>query len=361
MASFCSVAAVARWRTLWIGVILLLGTVTACGGRSVTSPSGEDPAPGTFFVAPTGSDDNVGTIASPWLTLRHALSRLRAGNTLYLRGGTYTGDANTIDSQTGSVPSGTSWSNPVTIAGYRGELVTIRPPNNVSAIRLTTGAPAYLVFADFAIDMAESAVGADANGVFVDGGHHIRLERLDVANSTTFGIGLSANSEFNEVLSSKIHNTGYAGSDITNGHGLYVSGGNNVFEDNDVYDNQGYGMHLYNNAGPFTVRRNIIRKNRFWNNGLHGGAAYGMVVAWGPDNVIENNVLHSNPGGILVYSNSVRTVVQNNTVYANSPLQGIYILGASDTIVRNNVVYGNETDLVDEGVNSVLSNNRNSP
>jgi len=345
--------------TFLLGVIVA-GGIAACGGKSPTGPSNGDKSR-AFFVATTGSDENPGTVGSPWLTLRHAVSRLRPGDTLYLRGGTYTGFDNTVDSQTGPVPSGTTWSNAVTIASYRGERATIRPPNNISAVRLTTGAPAYLIFADLTIDMAESEVGADATGVFVDGGHHIRLLRLDVANSKTFGVGFSENSEFNEVISSKIHDSGYAGSDITIGHGLYISGGNNLFEDNDVYDNQGYGMHLYNNHGPFSVRRNTVRNNRFWNNGLHGGAAYGIVVAWGADNVIENNVFHTNPGGILVYTNSTRAILQNNTIYGNRPLQGILIQEASGTIVRNNAVYSNETDIVDLGADTQLANNRNSP
>jgi len=162
------------------------------------------------------------------------------------------------------------------------------------------------------------------------------------------------------VISSKIHNTGYSGSDNTIGHGLYVSGGNNLFEDNDVYDNQGYGMHLYNNHGPFSVRRNTVRNNRFWNNGLHGGS-YGIVVAWGPDNIIENNTVRTNPGGILVYTNSTGAVVRNNTIYGNTPLQGILIQGASGTIVKDNAIYGNETDILDLGANTQLVNNRHSP
>lgn len=43
----------------------------------------------TYYVAKTGSDDNAGTLAAPWLTLTHAASHLTAGDTLYIRVGTY--------------------------------------------------------------------------------------------------------------------------------------------------------------------------------------------------------------------------------------------------------------------------------
>jgi Protein of unknown function (DUF1565) len=44
----------------------------------------------TFFVAPNGKNSNPGTKSRPFRTLAHALKRLRAGDTLYVRGGTYT-------------------------------------------------------------------------------------------------------------------------------------------------------------------------------------------------------------------------------------------------------------------------------
>ena len=41
------------------------------------------------YVATNGDDDNPGTRAAPWATVRHALTQLSAGSTLYLRNGTY--------------------------------------------------------------------------------------------------------------------------------------------------------------------------------------------------------------------------------------------------------------------------------
>src|SRR4051812_12476139 len=71
----------------------------------------------TYYGAPTGNDANAGSISAPWRTIRVAVSRLTAGDTLYLRGGVYTGTSDNIDSQAGAVPSGTSWTSAITIAG----------------------------------------------------------------------------------------------------------------------------------------------------------------------------------------------------------------------------------------------------
>ena len=43
----------------------------------------------TFVVAPDGSDNAAGTEIQPYRTIAHALQQLRAGDTLYIRGGEY--------------------------------------------------------------------------------------------------------------------------------------------------------------------------------------------------------------------------------------------------------------------------------
>jgi hypothetical protein len=44
----------------------------------------------TYYVAPTGgSDSNAGSLAAPFGTISHAVSVAGAGDTIYLRGGTY--------------------------------------------------------------------------------------------------------------------------------------------------------------------------------------------------------------------------------------------------------------------------------
>ena len=44
----------------------------------------------TFFVAPAGSDDNPGTLEKPFATVERAQNAATAGDTVYIRGGTYT-------------------------------------------------------------------------------------------------------------------------------------------------------------------------------------------------------------------------------------------------------------------------------
>ena len=45
----------------------------------------------TFYVAPTGNDGNAGGSGTPWRTLQHAADTVRAGDTVIVRAGQYTG------------------------------------------------------------------------------------------------------------------------------------------------------------------------------------------------------------------------------------------------------------------------------
>jgi hypothetical protein len=72
----------------------------------------------TYFVSPNGSDSDPGTLAQPWKTLRKALTSLGPGDTLFVRGGTYSerlGGSTTI-----SIRPATA-SQPILVQAYPGE------------------------------------------------------------------------------------------------------------------------------------------------------------------------------------------------------------------------------------------------
>jgi hypothetical protein len=71
-----------------------------------------------YFVHPVGGDDaNAGTENKPWRTIGHAVKRIKAGDTLVLRGGTY------YEHVTASLV-GTA-DKPITIRAYPGELAIL--------------------------------------------------------------------------------------------------------------------------------------------------------------------------------------------------------------------------------------------
>jgi len=320
----------------------------------------------TFFVSTDGNDGNSGSMDSPWQTLRFAVQQLRAGDTLYLRGGVYTGGDNVIDSQAYPVASGSSWGDAITVAGYPGESVTMLPPNFASGIKMTHGSPSYWIFQDFVVDMSNQSYGTGmgATAVYVaDGANHIRLLRMEVKNNQGNGVGFSnsnGNSAFNEVINSSIHDNGrFPG--VNMGYGLYVDTSDNLIEGNEIYNNGGYGLHFYDNSGAHEVNRNVIRNNHIYGNATHGGTNYGIVIAWGSDNVVDGNTIEGNRGGIQVYTGSSNTLVINNRISGNWPSPGIamqYYDGAP-TVVGNSVG-SNAYEIVDFGGNGVPAVESNS-
>ena len=65
-----------------------------------------------------GADANAGSLSAPWQHLSHAARRLRPGDTVYLRGGTY-GDDSLFTTTDGTEDA------PITICAYPGEKTVI--------------------------------------------------------------------------------------------------------------------------------------------------------------------------------------------------------------------------------------------
>lgn len=71
-----------------------------------------------YYLSPNGSDNNNGTLDSPWQTLAYALSKLSPGDTLYLRGGIY------YENEIASSLQGAA-AAPIIIQSYPGERAVV--------------------------------------------------------------------------------------------------------------------------------------------------------------------------------------------------------------------------------------------
>ena len=92
----------------------------------------------TYYVAPSasgGDNNNPGSISSPWETITYALTQLSAGDTLYLREGTYR--------ETVTITQDGTSGNEITIEAYTDngtlEIVTIDGTVDVSGSWSTYG------------------------------------------------------------------------------------------------------------------------------------------------------------------------------------------------------------------------------
>ena len=106
----------------------------------------------TYYVAPNGNDSvtcvNATNISTPKRTINSALDCPMPGDTLFIRAGTY---AEAINSNQHTIPTGTSWSAPVTIASYPGETVTLNP-SSCEILNLPASYLQYIIFKDLILD-----------------------------------------------------------------------------------------------------------------------------------------------------------------------------------------------------------------
>jgi FKBP-type peptidyl-prolyl cis-trans isomerase 2 len=335
------------------------GSISGSAAISVNAVTGT-----TYYVSTTGSDSNGGTQTSPFRTINYAVSLLHPGDTLYIRGGTY------AEALQDSIPGGTSWAMPVTVAAYPGETVILQPPAGTSRVLMfSTSSSQYIIVSGLVLDgvnitydtvkITWSSSGGTAN--------HIRLLNCDIKNGAENNVLISGNSthlaDHNEILGCTIHdNRGISTLDGTHYHGIYCSSSYNLFQGNNVYNNTGYGIHIYQSSGvnPIECSYNTVDKNQCHDNGRFGGTgSAGIGVFVGDGNLVYDNLVWNNPCGIKVDYGASNTLLYNNTVY-NSSVFGIDIADnatATGTIVRNNISYQNATDYSDRGTSTTCDHN----
>jgi len=332
-----------------IGGVVLLG--------SLFGASAVDAA--TYYTATTGHDANPGTAAAPFRTVNKGVKGLKPGDTLLIKSGTY------AEALRNTIPGGTSWSAPVTVAAYPGHTVTLRPNAGTDILLYFAGATKHHIIVDGLILDGTNITGS---GIIIsyDGtdpaksAHHIRIKNTEIKNIPHTGVDVRRASPFNEFVNLRVHRTGLSGS----GHGFYIHSDNNVVEHSHIYDNSKCGVQFYDTQGG--VNHNIFRYNRVYNNGKgpQGGqydttCKTGFWIGAGTGTLAYNNLIWDNQGiGIMVGGGAANAQVYNNTIHGNGQ-QGLYINGgSSNAVVKNNISSGNGlAEIYKQNSNPILTNN----
>jgi hypothetical protein len=304
----------------------------------------------TYYVATTGNDANPGTEAQPFRNINRGVRGLQPGDTLYVKSGTYG------ESLYNTIPGGTSWSAPVTVAAYPGHTVTLKPPAGDRVLHFEGSNTHHIVIDGFIVDAANVIYDAVKITYGSTGGaaHHIRLQNSHVRNAPTQGILVSIGSDGNEFLNLNVYDNGTT--DFH--HGFYITSANNLVERSAVYRNAGWGVHVYS-QGKQTANYNTIRSNRIYDNARVGARGWGVILSSGRGNIAYNNLIWGNNGGIQVDYGASDTKIYNNTIYSNKRGYGILIASrSSQAIVQNNIAYQHDSrDIVDQGSSTKVSHN----
>jgi parallel beta-helix repeat protein len=270
----------------------------------------------SFYVAPWGSNVSPGTKAKPWRTIQKALNALRAGQTAFVRRGTYREAATFWRSG--------SPSSPITLRAYPGErpIVTGRLKITGQYLRVMR-----LIFRGSSFNRTGALI-------YVSGAAHIVIARNVVRDGRMSGIYVGDTGDPSHditIIRNNIHDNGrHANQD----HGIYCDNClDSVIANNIIAHNYARGIQLYDNPKRTLVTENTIVSN------LTGIVFGGEGTSTADDNLVVNNIIAYNRRfGVSTYwPDAVGTgnEMRRNLVFGNK-VRNIYVQGVAvrETILK---------------------------
>ncbi len=264
---------------------------------------------GEYYVSPAGSEQDDGSRGSPWPSVEHALDQVGGGHTVVMLPGLYRG--------------------PVTIpahcSGTRERPTVIKSQTKWAAAVM--GAETYAVLADndcdwIVIDGLE-VFGARRDGIKILGDYGV-VRNCWVHNNAHMGIS----SFGREGVLIERNLVEYNGSHVQFHHGLYVNGARHEIAASIVRHNAGWGLHLYAEITDSVIANNLVYGH------AHRPGAIVQSPETGGRNVIVNNTLARNGGGIDIVSGSANVLANNILIHQFDPI-GLH--DTSDPVIDHNL------------------------
>jgi hypothetical protein len=381
--------------SIFLSVILV-----ACMGATSVTPSLFVPVSAignSYYVSPTGNDSNLGTLASPWLTIKKATNTLVAGDIVYIRSGTY-------NEQVIPVNSGTT-SSYITYSAYPNEVVTI----DGSTLTLGSGdgllwlkSKNYINIVGLRIIHAKGGYGTA--GIKLNGSSYINMNNNYIFDTASSGIGIwgsnnivangneivganasgseeniSIDTSYNiEIKYNLVHNGGASSS---GGEGINIKNGshdvkvhNNIVHDQpklafgvDAWTQHTYNLEIYNNIAYNAPHGFIISSEQggaLDNVKVYNNIAYNITQGgfsfpnWsgtknGPmSNIIFiNNISYNNGRGFWSNTTNITNVVVSNNIFSQNKTQ-MSLASTANITIDHNLFYGNASSVL--GTNYVI-------
>lgn len=332
----------------------------------------------TYYVALTGADTNPGTLASPWRHIQKAATAAVAGDTVYIRAGTY-------NEQVTVQNSGTPGSY-ITFAAYSGETPII---DGTSGVAWTQESALFQILGKSYIKVVglkiqNAGIGQPTPpamkwifGILAENSTGIILQNNSIYNTFSSGIMFMKNNQNFIIDGNEVDHPNWG--DGNAGEGALAAANNNSgfeIKNNKVHDGYGgprEGIHAYYGTSNGTIHNNEVYKMgvgfyldswdqiqsniQIFNNYSHNNSTGGFALASENGGTLSNISLYNNIStknpyyGIVVtnwdnainpnhFINGVQIV--NNTVYGNSS-EGVANINpqATGIVIRNNIVSAN--------------------
>jgi hypothetical protein len=229
-----------------------------------------------YYVSPSGLDSNPGTFTQPWRTISKAARTVKAGDVVYIRGGTY---VEAVEIST----SGTADAL-IQFSAYPGE-TAILDGNN----RLPSSYTALLSLR----------------------GSWIKVEGLEVRNSKYMGVGLFGKHDWANNLN--VHHSQHVGVLINGDYGLVENSRiwrnslDNEFNKAEIHD---AGISAARDQTDRLTEYAIIRGNTVWENWGEGISTFEASHT-----TIENNISHDNLTANIYISDATYVECSRNFVF----------------------------------------------
>ncbi len=294
-----------------------LGSVTSSPAATLTvTQATTAPTGNAFYVSPTGSDSNPGTLASPWQTIQHAANTAQAGDTVYVLAGVYNESVNIA-------VSGSAAAGPVTFESYPGQTAV------VDGTGLTPSASAT----------AQGLFNIVNQSYVTIQGFEIRNYTTSNANATPAGIWVTGAGSNIQLLNNLVHNITTSSEKNGNAFGIAVYGTSAsasidsiTISGNQVYDLKTGNSETVNvdgNVTNFTISNNIIHDND--NIGIDAIGFEGVAPSSSVDYARNGEI-----SGNTVYNISA---IDNPGEGDQYDADGIYVDGGSQIVIERNLVY----------------------
>jgi parallel beta-helix repeat protein len=281
----------------------------------------------TYFVSPSGSNDDAGTFSNPFKTIEYGLLQFSGGDTLFVRGGTY--NELLVIHQKGGTES-----NPTVIMAYPGENPVVNGASTNEVVRIWDN---YILFSGFEI---VSDIGNGILGI----GTHVTISNCSVHDC--WGSGIHVLGDYSIVELCTVYNTCLSN------------------KPNPGSSQNGVGISACRDNTDGYTEYAILRQNT-----VHDNWGEGLSTFEADHTTIEDNTIYDNWSINLYVSDATNCIVQRNLVYQTRDMTGGAQVGiglwdetsdpASDNnTVINNIAYGCRRNLyVDKWDNSIIANN----
>jgi hypothetical protein len=208
----------------------------------------------TYFVASNGSDTAAGTFGAPFASLMRAQQAAGSGDTVYLRGGTYTNFTVAATDSVYQYVLSFSKSN-IKYLAYPGDSRPVMDFSNISPANLrvcgaqVTGS--NITFQGFDMTGIQAGSQKQCDNWRISGGHNT-LEQIVNRDDQANGVYLLNNASNNLIENCDSYNlVGVNGISAgnTDGFGCHSSGSGNVFRGDRAWGDSDDGYDCINNSG----------------------------------------------------------------------------------------------------------------